>query len=230
MKELTPASFKGRRRNKLYEDEEEDIDSLLSSVEKRVEDEGGDDEESDEEGERRRGRGEKEVKRERRSGRLGGNEESFGAARRKKLERAEDEAEEMFGDDSKEDVDEEEDVEGDEDGAGEGVDVKKGKSGRVPKGTAITVQETVRLDNVSLKGRRRRVIRDEEEDIDAVLASVAKKEDVESVDDSKKEKGEEKMQNMRVPRGERITAQEQQRMETLSLKDRRRRRTEDEVR
>ena len=177
------------------------------------------------EGERRRVRNAGIVERE---------EESFGTARRKRRERG-----------TEEEVDAEEVSESRDEGSGRDTDEtkndkairgdeedKKRKGGRVPKGAAITTQETVSLENVSMRGRRRHVIKDEEEDLDDVLAGIASTEERkdDDVEEDRKEEKEARPKEKRLPRGERIAEQNQQSLGALSFKDRRRRRIEDEVR
>lgn len=230
MEDLTPASFKGRRRNKAYNDEDEDIDTLLSSV-KKADDgrEGGSRDEENAGGE-----GDGRLK-ERGSGRMRmpgriDNDESFGAARRRKSGKGTEDEGENFHDSKSEGVEEGSDDE-DEGGRGGAVDGTGEKRGRLPKGQAIALQETVRLGNVSLKGRRRQVIVDEEEDLDQVLASVAMIDEKDSIkEEAERSADGEKTRETRLPRGERIAAQEQKQLEAASFKDRRRRRFEDEVR
>ena len=224
MEKLSAASFKGRRRNRAYEDEEEDIDSLLSSV-KKVEDDDSNDEDEGESGEEDVGEGGKRRVR-RSAGRAGRNEESMGVARRKKVGRGE----EIDDDDMREkDVEE-----GDDDGS-EGEDGRVGSDGketekrRLPKGQTLTAQETVRLDNVSLKGRRRQVIKDEDEDLDSVLANFSSANEKEEESDKERKMEEEQGEKKRLPKGKRITAPDQSGLEAVSFKDRRRRKIEDEV-
>ena len=230
---MTPASFKGRHR-RIYEDEADDLDSLLSSVRKAdIEDanDQGEDEVSDGEDVEDGGR-----RRTRRAGGTERNEESFGAARRRRPGKLipEDEAVsdgqvESEGGESEDEVDNISNERGGD---------KEEKRGRVPKGEAITAQETVRLGNVSMRGRKKHVIEDEEEDIDAVLAGVSSTHEVERNPGKEarevrevKEGGEEKRSTgKRVPRGERITAPNQQSLGAVSFKERRRRKIEDEVR
>ena len=229
---MTPVSFKGRHR-RVYEDEEDDLDSLLSSVRKTdnqdVNDQ-GEDEVSDGEGVEDGGR--------RRTKRAGGterNEESFGTARRRRPGKVISEekavSERRVESEASESEDEMDNFDNEKKGD------KREKRGRVPKGEAITAQETVRLGNVSMKGRRKHVIEDEEEDIDAVLAGVSSTYEVErkpwearEVREVKEGGGEKASTGKRVPRGERITAPTQQSLGTLSFKERRRRKIEDEVR
>lgn len=165
------------------------------------------------------------------------NEGSFGTARRKRAGRGveEDMEEEVSSTIKEAGKESEADEEKDDNTFGGGEEDKKAKSGRLPKGGVITAQETVGLDNVSMRGRRRRVIKDEEEDLDAVLAGIpsTKEGNDNNINGKKREEEEEegeKMRTKRLPRGERIAESNQQSLGALSFKDRRRRRTEDEVR
>ena len=194
----------------------------------KEQDEGESEEGDENEGGKRRPRG---------PGRVERNEESFGAARRKRIGRGVEEVmeEEVASAYKEEGKESEVDEENDDDAIGGGEEDKRTKSGRLPKGKAIAAQEAVGLDNVSIRGRRRQVIKDEEEDIDAVLAGVpsAKEGRGDNIDEKNTEEEEEepeRVRTKRLPRGERLTEQNQQGLGALSFKDRRRRRIEDEVR
>ena len=283
--ELSPLSFKNRRRNKFYDDEEEDIDSLLSSVARkndnqdgegaldgddtaevgkamrlprgqRLEDTGAErfeaatmkgrrrpnqdgeedidavsmDEEDEEEGEDTvvNGDGTRNTRRKHRAG-IAHGKEGFGAVTRKGRRQHDLEDDDMV-----------DDVTESAESAGESSDAsarkensqnvgKKEKSARIPKGKQLTTQVREGLGAVTMKDRRRRVIHDEEEDIDSILADVVvEKHDTEKTTDrNNNDVG--KQRDPRIPKGERITAPPQSGLEAASFKGRRRNKIVDEV-
>ncbi|XP_065063976.1 zinc finger CCCH domain-containing protein 13-like isoform X1 [Rhopilema esculentum] len=283
--ELSPLSFKNRRRNKVYDDEEEDIDSLLSSVARknddqvdeedvldgddtadvgktkrlprgqRLEDVGADrfeaatmkgrrrrnkdgeedidavsmDEEDEEEGEYAvNGEGTRNDARKKHRPGVAHGKEGLGAATRKGRRHHDFEDDDIVDDvtDSAESAGESSDASARKENS-QNVG-KKEKSARIPKGRQLTTQAREGLGAVTMKDRRRRVIHDEEEDIDSILAdAVVEKHDTEdSTDQNNNDVG--KQRDPRIPKGERITAPLQSGLEAASFKGRRRNKIVDE--
>eukprot|EP00794_Sanderia_malayensis_P019517 gene19517-21447_t len=207
---LDSLSMRGRRRNKVIDDQEEDLDALLSSVPASGKEATSTAAESNDKA----------------------KAEDSSIRRRKKNQSEEEESlDDLLSSVKK--VDKEKSVEEEDDNEEEEDQADKSDKLKIPKGIPIGSQPIAKLESLSLRGRRRKQdYDDEEESVDDLLKSVksvdAKKQDEneeDNEDDDAEEEGAKVGSQTKLPTGKKIGSQKVAELESLSIRERRKKKT-----